>query len=684
MGAVYRAYQASLERAVAVKVLTSELAKEPGYIERFYREAKTAAALEHAHIVPVYDYGVQREVSYVVMRLLTGGTLSERVVQRATTDHPLPSLGEVADLLNQLASALDYAHSQGVIHRDIKPSNVMFDNQGSAYIVDFGIAKLLEATSSFTASGVAMGTPIFMPPEQWRAEPLTPAADQYALGVMTYLLVAGRLPFEAPTPYSLMHKHLNETPTPVHTLRSGVPEALALVLDRALAKSPGDRFPTVTAFAQAFEGAISGQTSGKTGFFTASLPRKKSSDAPPVLGGTLVSGPQAARPASRGLPRWIWGAVAAALIVVVVALLVLSGGGGKQDDKTAAQPSPTETLSPTRAVEEVPTLAGLAALSSSTPPPAPTAAQFAATSPPVPTDSQAEVQLTTQADMATLQGQVTQAVIAGMTATVAAWTDTPTPDTRATAAAYLTATATLWTLTPTFTPSPVPTLHPANANQVQQVALWNDSMHSGVNSLALSPDGAILAAGNADNTIELWNMASGTVLRTLEGHTGSIGSVAFSPDSTWLASGSTDRTVRVWDLATGEARAVLDTGAQGFMGSSVVVAFSPGGTLLASGSSAGVLELWNPATGESIRSWEIPDSGNCTSAGVAVLSVVFSPDGQTLVSGSDMGGIHWWEVATGRLLRESIAASGCDTHLAFSPDGTLLASGTHSSTYGKM
>ncbi len=275
MGAVYRAHQKMLEREVAVKILSTSLSAEAGYIERFYREAKTAAALEHAHIVPVHDFGIQRDLSYVVMRLLTGGTLADRIQRRVDTDRPLPSPGEVAGLLRQVAGALDYAHSQGVIHRDIKPSNIMFDNQGNAYLVDFGIAKLLSATSALTSTGSVMGTPLFMPPEQWRSETLTPAADQYALGVTIYALLIGHAPYEATTPFGLMHKHLNETPTPVHHQRPELPTEVTLALERALAKRPDDRFPTVTAFAQAYEAAIAGATGERTGFFVTKMPPRK-------------------------------------------------------------------------------------------------------------------------------------------------------------------------------------------------------------------------------------------------------------------------------------------------------------------------------------------------------------------------------------------------------------------------
>ncbi|MCZ7541616.1 MAG: serine/threonine protein kinase [Anaerolineae bacterium] len=299
MGAVYRGFQANLEREVAIKVLSTALASETGYVERFYREAKTAAALEHAHIVPVYDYGIQRDISYVVMRLLAGGTLAERVRFCLERERSLPAPGEVGELLRQVASALDYAHSQGVIHRDIKPSNIMFDNQGNAYLVDFGIAKLMEATSSLTGTGVAMGTPIYMPPEQWRSEKLTPAADQYALAATVYGLLAGRTPYEASTPFGLMHKHFNETPTPVHLRRPGLPESASAVLERALAKAPGDRFPTVTAFAQAYASAIAGHEGKPTGFFTVKLPESARQEGPP----RTPSSPRPPTPPSGGSPH---------------------------------------------------------------------------------------------------------------------------------------------------------------------------------------------------------------------------------------------------------------------------------------------------------------------------------------------------------------------------------------------
>ncbi|MEO8395205.1 MAG: serine/threonine-protein kinase, partial [Chloroflexota bacterium] len=147
MGYVYRARQLNLDRDVAVKILSPKLAVETGYTDLFIREARMAASLEHPNIVPVFDYGFEYEVSYVAMRLLLGGSLDERIQFRQKHNLALPSLFEIVSILTQAASALDYAHARGVIHRDIKPTNLMFDQHGTLYIVDFGIAKLVGTTT---------------------------------------------------------------------------------------------------------------------------------------------------------------------------------------------------------------------------------------------------------------------------------------------------------------------------------------------------------------------------------------------------------------------------------------------------------------------------------------------------------------------------------------------------------
>lgn len=259
MGTVYQAYQANLKRSVAVKILPPALANEADYARRFNREAEIVAQLEHPHIVPIYDYGVQQGVSYIVMRLLTGGTLAQRFANNHNGQQA--SLSEIGILLKQIASALDYAHGKGVVHRDLKPANILFDDQGNAFLTDFGIAKLFTSSATSTTSGISWGTPPFMAPEQWLDQEVVPATDQYALAVTLYWLVTGTLPFEASTPYGLMNKHIHDAPPVAHRRRPDLPPLVSDVLERALQKEPTSRYPTVIALADAYEAAIHGKDS---------------------------------------------------------------------------------------------------------------------------------------------------------------------------------------------------------------------------------------------------------------------------------------------------------------------------------------------------------------------------------------------------------------------------------------
>jgi serine/threonine-protein kinase len=319
---------------VAVKVLPIAFSDDRSYLDRFNREAAISASLEHAHIVPVYDYGTDGDVTYVVMRLLTGGNLSERITARREQKQSMPSLPEIADLLKSLAGALDYAHSQQVIHRDIKPTNVMFDNQGSPFLVDFGIAKLMEATTGLTQPGQSPGTPVFMAPEQWKADEIGPATDQYALGILAYLLVTGRVPFDADTPYQIMHKHFYEMPTPPQAHRSDLPEAVTRVLNRVLEKEPTARFPSAADFARAFEHASAGQHDEATNFFVFKLPEKP--DDQPTYVAEREKAPTKStlqsQPTEVIRNKMVWGGLGlvAAVIIVALALIFLLGG----DDST--------------------------------------------------------------------------------------------------------------------------------------------------------------------------------------------------------------------------------------------------------------------------------------------------------------------------------------------------------------
>lgn len=271
MGAVFRARQAKLDREVALKILPGTLAAQPGYLERFEREARAVAALEHPAIVPIYDYGTENGITYLAIRLLDGGTLENRLEHSKT----LPALDETANLIERLASALEYAHSRGIVHRDIKPSNVLFDHSGEPYLGDFGIAAVYANESAQTGTGQLIGTPNFIAPEVWSSQQVTPATDQYALAVMAFRLLTGRLPFEGTGVFDVGLKHINEPPPSASAFRGELPRQVDAVLKQALAKQPDARYPSVREFAFALKTALGGTVTGnvsKTGFFTAPLP----------------------------------------------------------------------------------------------------------------------------------------------------------------------------------------------------------------------------------------------------------------------------------------------------------------------------------------------------------------------------------------------------------------------------
>ena len=251
MSTVYRAHQTTMERDVAIKVMSAELVEDPQFIARFEREARVIASLEHPRILPVHDYGHEGDVFYMVMRLVEGESLRDRLMRG-----PI-SLVMCANLTAQVADALDYAHAKGIIHRDLKPNNVLLDEMDNIYLMDFGIAKLMATTQQLTQSGMVMGTPAYMAPEQWRGEPVDTRTDVYALGVMLFEMITGVQPFEtADTPFTLMYKHLNDLPPSIRNTNPEVPEAVEQVIRTALAKLPDDRFQSASALAQALQAAV--------------------------------------------------------------------------------------------------------------------------------------------------------------------------------------------------------------------------------------------------------------------------------------------------------------------------------------------------------------------------------------------------------------------------------------------
>ena len=239
MAVVYAAEDVRLQRLVALKVLPPELAFRGDVRERFVREAQTAARLNHPHIVPIYAVHETGGLVCFAMALVTGESLAARIVRE-----PRPTFEYIAQMLEQVADALAYAHACGVVHRDVKPDNVLIDKEsGRAMVTDFGIARAAESGSRLTQTGIAVGTPAFMSPEQATGDrDIDGRSDIYSLGVVGYLMLAGRLPFEATTTPAMLMKHVSETPMPIRVMRPDAPFALVEILERCLAKRPQDRW----------------------------------------------------------------------------------------------------------------------------------------------------------------------------------------------------------------------------------------------------------------------------------------------------------------------------------------------------------------------------------------------------------------------------------------------------------
>lgn len=332
MASVFKAYHPALDRYVALKVLHPAFLQDPNFKARFQREARVVAKLEHPNIVPIYDFSDGGGQPYLVMKYIEGRTLKSLL-----SEGPV-DLRTGLEIVEAVGLGLGYAHQRGILHRDIKPSNVLLGHDGGIYLADFGLARIAQAGESTLSSDMLLGTPQYISPEQARGErDLDAGTDLYSLGVVLYELVVGRVPFNADTPFSIIHDHIY-TPLPMpRQVNPRVPEAIERVLLKALAKERKDRFDDVASMLQAFQQAATGQTA------------PAAPDEPAVAQPTVAFSDEL-EPKSKGRRRWLW--AAGGLVLACLCLLVfLTIVSNQEEQRAAATQTAQAVLSSDQALE---------------------------------------------------------------------------------------------------------------------------------------------------------------------------------------------------------------------------------------------------------------------------------------------------------------------------------------------
>jgi predicted Ser/Thr protein kinase len=370
MATVYLAYDPVLEREVALKVLPTYFAHEPEFSARFAREAKTVAALEHNAIVSMYDYGEDGEWPYFVMQLMKGGSLKEKIEQG-----PL-SMAEAAKILKRIGSALDRAHSRNLIHRDLKPGNILFNEDGDAYLTDFGIVKIVEGSDNYTQTGNTLGTPAYMSPEQARGvEEIDGRSDIYALGVILYEMLTGDVPYKSDTTLGQAMMHVMDPLPEILSVNPDLPPVIDEIIKKAMAKEKENRYATTGELAETVEAVANGESREAVAVpesvvaeSAAILPILEAEVEPapeavltahvpvmetPMMEPTAVvtTPPAGAKPVAaatspydenekkKGIPKWIYAVVGLVVIaIIVVFALVLGNEGNPNAVQLPAEP----------------------------------------------------------------------------------------------------------------------------------------------------------------------------------------------------------------------------------------------------------------------------------------------------------------------------------------------------------
>lgn len=616
MATVYLALDPRFQREVAIKFLPQSNLNDPMFRARFQREAQTVAALEHPAIVPVHDFGEEDGHMYLVMAYMTGGSLADRLDEGPLTP------AEAARVLRRISSGLDQAHKQGIIHRDLKPANILFDRYDNAYLSDFGIVKLAQATADLTGEGV-IGTPSYMSPEQARGnDNIDGRSDIYALGAILFRMLSGQVPYEAETPIGVLIKHIN---SPLPDLQQAAPQMAPFdpVIRKAMAKSPEDRYRTANEMVLHLDRIIGEQAAlGEAGAPPPGTP-------PPSREAVVTeSGKDTGKP--RFAP-WLLALgglfVVACVAGVIVGALALREAAGSNGTRSAA--TDVDTPAPT-AVDEI-----LEPVSEIQP-----------QVPAVPTEIIESVGTATPTATATGTATASPQATASPTETTAPPTSTPTPEVRNGPIVFDSADDIF-----------VMDANGSNARQLTNNSVLDDEAD-------ISSDGRFIAYESYTGTE--WNI----IIMGIDGRSPreliAGRQPDWSPDDRFIAfeSASFPQQVFVVEVASGQARQITNT-----ISHSRAPSWSPDGERLVFMTEVGTnwqLAIANVATG----THEVITTGSPDKR-----FPVWSPDGEliaynTLTSGGGIDQI--WTIEPSGENARRLTDDGHNGRPAWSPDGSYL------------
>ena len=686
MATVYEGFDPQFERAVAVKVLPPQFLHDPHFRVRFEREARTVATLEHIAIVPVYDFGEDDDQLYLVMRYMNGGNLATRL-----REAPLP-FSEANRIISHVAPALDFAHQKGIIHRDVKPDNILFDEHDSPYLSDFGLVKI-NSEASVSQSGLAIGTPAYMSPEQIKGEAeITGRSDIYSLGAALFEICAGRHPFIAANGLGIVMKHLNHPVPDVREFQPELPDHVSLVIEVAMAKLPEARFQTAVKMAEALldpdvareQHALSQATIAEAKRQAKAEGKKEEVVKPLVAeaawGDTIANehdvtvsplpeteqvtrvtdSKSALKQAPRG--RWVsYVALFASILITgaVVYWIISLEATGNQPPATGqatvqaglTQPA---SLTPAAYPAGVTAIAAINTISQPSPSPSPEI-EAAATQSPIPTNT-----------------------------TESSSTPTSTPSVSPTT-----------TPTETNTPPPPPleidqsflNVSTIGNGVIKEIAFLPEGDRIAVAtaigvslfdtqainridfknfpeiiaSIDFSADGQFLATGSASG-VQVWSSEGIVLIDAIEESFQGVEMVRFGPTADIILAVSAQQRILLWDRAQNSSRTFALANAP-----ITELTFSPNGTYLAAGLENGNLLIWEYESGTLIQTLD----GHTDQVNAAI----FTRDERTLATGSADQTVRIWDINSGRLIDQFGDHRSTIFSLAFSPDGSKVASG---------